>query len=277
MNDISFISLNKVRTKLVVNLYNKIYSDYYFDIHYDIVSFRHYLKKLPADLEISQAIKVDNNLVGLAIVSLKNKKSWISSLGIIKEYRRQSLGDILLNKVIVDMKEAGVQQIGLEALDFNYPANKLYIKHGFKIVSKLTSLKGDLNNYQKCDLELEKLPFSIAKKYIKDNSMHVWSRRKPSLSKNTEWVVMKNNNELQAIMGYEMDDSIIVKRIQTMSDNPRIIADFFNLLANSYEFNKKYYLLNFSDCEKKVITAAKKFGLEEFLVQNLLTLSIKYD
>ncbi|MFP4457677.1 MAG: GNAT family N-acetyltransferase [Clostridia bacterium] len=274
MNDISFISLNKIRSRLVMNLYNQIYSDYHFEIHHDIISFKHYLKKLPANLELSQVIKVKNTLVGLAIISLVNNKAWISSLGIIKEHRGQGLGDSLLKKVIYNIKEAGGHQIGLEVLDFNYPANRLYKKYGFEILSKLTSLEGKLNSNKKCDLELVRLSFSEVEKYLEDTSMYVWSRRKHSLSKTTEWVGMKSNEELLVLMGYETDDSIIVKRIQPLKNDADIIANLFNVLAKKYEFNKKYYLLNFSDNERKVITLAKQFGLKEFLVQNLLELNI---
>lgn len=280
MNDVSFISLNKIRLKLIVPLYNRIYSDYYFETRYNKVSFKHYLKKLPADLEISQAIKVKNDLVGLAIVSLENKNAWISSLGIIKSFRRQGLGDVLLKRVIAKTKEAGVCQIGLEALDYNFPANKLYKKHGFEIISKLTSLEGKLNKSNSSNLELVKLTFSRVDNYIKDCSTDVWSRRKQFLkSSNIEWVGLKSKDDLLALIGYEADESMVIKRIKTLKSNMEIsvLRSFFNLLASKDEFDKKFYLLNFSDDEKQVITVAKQFGLEEFLVQNLLMLRIKND
>lgn len=280
MNDISFISLSKIRLKLIASLYNKIYSDYYFNTRYNKLTLKHYLNNLPADLEISQAIKIKNDLVGLAIVSLENKNAWISSLGVIKPFRGYGLGDALLKKVISEIKKAGAYQVGLEVLDFNYPANKLYKKHGFEIISKLTSLEGKLNVLRSCDLELVKLPFSRIENYIMDRPTHVWSRRRHSLiTSNAEWVGVKSNDELLALMGYEADESILVKRIKILKKDRdiSILKSLFNLLASTYEFDKKYYLLNFSDDEKQVIDVAKQFGLEQFLVQNLLILNLQND
>jgi ribosomal protein S18 acetylase RimI-like enzyme len=271
MSNISFVSLKQLDLKLVTSLYNQVYTDYYFNIFYDNVSFKKYLKSLPANLDVSCVIKKDNEPVGLVIVSTFGNQAWISSFGIIHKYRKLGLGEKLLNKTINSIKSLDINNIGLEVLDYNQPANKLYKKFGFTLKSKLTSLEGYIVNNNHIGCELKQISSEDAYSLIEDDLTHVWSRRKHSFKeKEIKWVGLYKGSSMLSVMGYDIDDCIIVKRIEIIDNEIDSLNALFSTLSKQSIFNKKFYLLNFSDNEMKTINVAKMFGLKEFLIQNLL-------
>ena len=273
MSKASLISLDNINLNLIVSLYNQVYSDYYFNIYYDKVSFKKYLKSLPVNLKLSQIIKFEDKYVGLAIVSVVNGAAWISSFGVIKKYRKLGLGEKLLMSILSQLKNQGVKSVGLEVLDYNLPAIGLYKKHGFKLISKLTSLEGVIKSIDVNPLKIKEVSTQEALCYLEDDRTYVWSRRKHSImKKDIKWLGLLNKGKISCIMGYDLDESIIVKRIQLINDDVSTLAFLFEALSKQNKFNRKFYLLNFSDGEKDIIDTAKKYGLTEFLKQNLLFL-----
>src|SRR6056297_887666 len=273
MSKASLISLDNINLNLIVSLYNQVYSDYYFNIYYDKVSLKKYLKSLPVDLKLSQIIKFEDKYVGLAIVSVVNGAAWISSFGVIKKYRKLGLGEKLLMSILSQLKNQGVKSVGLEVLDYNLPAIGLYKKHGFKLISKLTSLEGVIKSIDVNPLKIKEVSTQEALCYLEDDRTYVWSRRKHSImKKDIKWLGLLNKGKISCIMGYDLDESIIVKRIQLINDDVSTLAFLFEALSKQNKFNRKFYLLNFSDGEKDIIDTAKKYGLTEFLKQNLLFL-----
>ncbi len=273
MSKASLISLDNINLNLIVSLYNQVYSDYYFNIYYDKVSLKKYLKSLPVNLKLSQIIKFEDKYVGLAIVSVVNGAAWISSFGVIKKYRKLGLGEKLLMSILSQLKNQGVKSVGLEVLDYNLPAIGLYKKHGFKLISKLTSLEGVIKSIDVNPLKIKEVSTQEALCYLEDDRTYVWSRRKHSImKKDIKWLGLLNKGKISCIMGYDLDESIIVKRIQLINDDVSTLAFLFEALSKQNKFNRKFYLLNFSDGEKDIIDTAKKYGLTEFLKQNLLFL-----
>lgn len=278
MNEVRFISFSKIPMRLIVNLYNTIYSDYYFSVNHNMNSFEEYLKELSADLELSQLIIVNDILVGLALVALEDKKAWISVFGIKKEYRKRGLGEAMLEQVVKGFKQSGAEKIGLEVLDFNLPANNLYKKHGFKLVSKLTCLEGRLGKTEHAKDKIVKLSYANIENHLEESNNQVWSRRKKRLSDNDiRWIGLIENNEVQCFMGYEQNEAIIVKIIKTLCDDSNILRRFFTSITSCKKFDREFCLINFLDNEQNIINIAKEFGLKQFLKQNLLILDIRND
>lgn len=75
---------------------------------------------------------LDNNkLIGYIYYSKSIDEGEIYQLGIKKEYQNNKLGELLLNKSLLELKKEGIKNIFLEVRDNNNPAISLYKKIGF--------------------------------------------------------------------------------------------------------------------------------------------------
>ncbi len=79
-------------------------------------------------------------------------------LAVIKKYRRQGIGEILLKKGIeIAKKEFKAKNIWIEVIEGNKPAINLYQKLGFKIACKLKNYVNHFGNYKdRIIMKLEK-------------------------------------------------------------------------------------------------------------------------
>jgi ribosomal-protein-alanine N-acetyltransferase len=92
-----------------------------------------FLKDLKGKWNYSFAIK-EEDLVGFAICSLKNKELYIHRFAIAREYQGKNYGSKLLEHILKTCKESGIDSLGLQVKKFNLRAQKFYEKHGFERV-----------------------------------------------------------------------------------------------------------------------------------------------
>lgn len=79
---------------------------------------------------------LDNDkLIGYIYYSKIIDEAEIYQIGICKEYQNKKLGELILNKSILELKKDNIKQIFLEVRDNNKPAISLYTKLGFKQIS----------------------------------------------------------------------------------------------------------------------------------------------
>jgi len=70
-------------------------------------------------------------------VGYHNLEGYISTIGVIEEYRKQGLGSLLLEEICNRLQTLDCTQFSLHVKSDNFPATSFYLKHGFTIVEHL--------------------------------------------------------------------------------------------------------------------------------------------
>ncbi len=60
----------------------------------------------------------------------------ITTLAVDKRNRKKGIGTFLIQRLIEDAKAAGLKKLYLEVRQSNIPAQKIYKKHGFKVLDR---------------------------------------------------------------------------------------------------------------------------------------------
>lgn len=79
--------------------------------------------------------KYDKKIIGYAGIWIIIDEGHISNIAVHPNYRRQGIGGILLTHLIEYSKQKGVKLITLDVREKNLPAQQLYKKYGFEVIS----------------------------------------------------------------------------------------------------------------------------------------------
>lgn len=88
-----------------------------------------------AALDISSKTQKPMGYVAFYANDTKSKTAYITSIGVLKQYRGHQLGQILLETCFHISIESGMEQIRLQVLKTNKTAIHFYTKNGFTIES----------------------------------------------------------------------------------------------------------------------------------------------
>lgn len=121
------------------------------------VNLNNYAEKLLDKANIITA-REDDKLVGVCAFYCDemNGKSYISTIGLLKDYKKRGIGKKLLHKAIIISKNKKMNGVSLEVNGENNIAVIFYRKHGF-IISK---------EYVKLDLDGRKRKWKLMAKEI---------------------------------------------------------------------------------------------------------------
>lgn len=95
------------------------------------------IKQLPDDMHIFLAA-VDNNGEAVGYVGLMYvlDEGYISNVAVSPERRRQGIGDMLIEELILRTRSKKLSFVTLEVRESNLAAQRLYKKHGFAEVGR---------------------------------------------------------------------------------------------------------------------------------------------
>jgi len=99
------------------------------------------MEKNAVDYEASVGAYDDGRLVGFTMIGIDTvggiRTAFDAGTGIVPAFRKQGLAKRMLDHALPGLRERGVTQFLLEALQQNEPAIKAYTKSGFEIVREL--------------------------------------------------------------------------------------------------------------------------------------------
>jgi ribosomal protein S18 acetylase RimI-like enzyme len=113
------------------------YQGYYVRVDLPLESFRAKLIREHVDLAASATVRLNDEIVGLGLLSIRGARGWVSSVGVAPEYRGRGLGEALMCWLMDEARARGVQWMWLEVLTQNEPAIRLYRKLGFQSIRQL--------------------------------------------------------------------------------------------------------------------------------------------
>jgi hypothetical protein len=92
-------------------------------------------------LEHSLVATLGDELLGVAMLGLREGRAWITRLGVIPNTRRQGVGKALVGGLIAEAEKLGVQFVMLEVIKNNVPAQQLFLSYHFREVGELLVLR----------------------------------------------------------------------------------------------------------------------------------------
>jgi GNAT superfamily N-acetyltransferase len=120
-----------------VAVMNAAYADYFVPTHvsqdqlelmdrcYDIMPSR------------SVVARTHWDTIGMALLSLRDDRAWISGVGVVPAWRRRGIARSMMHWLIEQARAAGARQITLEVISENQAARRLYGSLGFREVREL--------------------------------------------------------------------------------------------------------------------------------------------
>ena len=128
---IHLLPADHVDVGLRADLINAAYADYYVPMYLTTDSMRSVDDLYDVDLARSVVAYDRSEPVGMALLSRRGDRGWVSGVGVLPAWRRRGIGQRLVASVLERAREAGVRQVALEVIAQNSAARALYAGLGF--------------------------------------------------------------------------------------------------------------------------------------------------
>jgi ribosomal protein S18 acetylase RimI-like enzyme len=129
--NIHFLPADHVDVGLRADLINAAYADYYVPTYLTSDSMRSVDDLYDVDLARSVVAYDRSEPVGMALLSRRGDRGWISGVGVLPAWRRRGIGRQMIGAVLEGIRETGVRQVALEVIAQNSSARALYAALGF--------------------------------------------------------------------------------------------------------------------------------------------------
>ncbi len=125
----------------LTDAYNHTRVDYIVPMPMNAAKLREYVETYNVDMDAS-AVAVDGyELLGLAMLGVREGRAWITRLGVIRSNRRRRTGWTLVTHLIEQARQKKANYVILEVIEDNLPAYNLFVKKGFKETRQLFVLR----------------------------------------------------------------------------------------------------------------------------------------
>ncbi len=127
---VSEIELHKAKKKdleAIISLSQEIFNDNYDDAKSMVT------KSFEAVNRMQYIAVLGEKLIGMGSVSIENDEASIFGLGVVPKCQGKGFGRQILNLILVDLKDKGIENITIEVDSTNENAFKLYKKCGFEV------------------------------------------------------------------------------------------------------------------------------------------------
>jgi GNAT superfamily N-acetyltransferase len=122
---------------------NAAYADYYLPLHVDAAQ----LARMDAIYDVDPAASVvavrGGRLVGMALLSVRKDRGWISAVGTVPAARRQGIARRMMQALLANAIELGLGTVTLEVIQENLRAHALYRDLGFQETRELLTWRLD--------------------------------------------------------------------------------------------------------------------------------------
>lgn len=208
MADFSFGTLADLDLADLTSAFNLVYEGYLIPARVDENWMSAHL--LQNDIDLTHSTLVSDvrtgEVVGLAILGVREQRGWIGGFGIAPTCRGRGLSHLLMEQAIAEARVAGVRELVLEVLQPNHAAIRTYERAGFERVRELRIYErsGGAGETARVELLQRHDPAELlATRDHLDAPRPSWQREAPSLSR------------MEGLEGVSLDDAsawAIVKR-----------------------------------------------------------------
>lgn len=126
----------------LAELYNRTRVDYIVPMPMNGGRLAEYVQQYDIDMDASMISIGSNRLPhGIVMLGLREKRSWVTRLGLVPEQRGRKIGQHLMELSIEKSRQLHVHRIQLEVIKGNEPAYRLFRKLGFADAGELVILR----------------------------------------------------------------------------------------------------------------------------------------
>jgi ribosomal protein S18 acetylase RimI-like enzyme len=116
---------------------NAAYADYHVPLHVTADQLANMDVIYDVDSDASVVAGSRGRLVGMALLSRRAHRGWISAVGTVPAARRQGVARQMMRALIANARRLGLAGVALEVISENARAHTLYLDLGFKDVREL--------------------------------------------------------------------------------------------------------------------------------------------
>ena len=202
-------NLSALSWQHLADAFQRVYQGYTVTLASDAEWAENHVTRNDIQLEHSPLwFDQNDHIAALAALGVRERRGWIGAFGIAPDQRGQGYAAPLLDAVITQAEEIGLETVQLEVLHTNTPALRCYQTFGFEITRKLVTLT--------CPLDFPSGPWETCeeyhwKRFPKPDLSMAWQRQIPGAARNggrllladDAWIGFRlQKNSLQIIDGY---------------------------------------------------------------------------
>jgi len=140
-NNLTLIPAGAFSYEELTDVYNCTRVDYIVPMPMNAARLQKYVTNYNISLDASVVAVDGNEILGLSMLGLREKRAWISRLGVIRTNRRQRTGWTMVNHLVEQAQQHKAEYIIIEVINDNYPAQQMFFKKGFEITRQLLVLR----------------------------------------------------------------------------------------------------------------------------------------
>jgi len=137
LRDLTLIPARAVSVAERAQILNRSYIDYYVPMRLSPDQMASIDRFYDIDLDRSVMAMSDHVLVGMALLSVRGARGWISGVGVLPEHRRRGIASAMVGRLVEGARQAGVREISLEVIAQNTSAWRLYAEARFEVTREL--------------------------------------------------------------------------------------------------------------------------------------------
>lgn len=123
-------------------IYNQTRVDYMIPMPMNAARLEEYVTTYDVDLDHSMvAVTQDGEMLGVAMLGVREDRVWLTRLGVIPNTRRNGVGNILVGNFFKQAADLQINFAMLEVIKNNTPAHQLFLKFGFREIGELLVLR----------------------------------------------------------------------------------------------------------------------------------------
>jgi len=140
-DSIRLVPASRFTIEQLTALYNKTRVDYMVPMPMNVARLADYLHLYDIDLDHSFVAMQGEEMLGVAMLGVRQQRAWITRLGVLPTTRRHGAGHKLVKGLMSAADSLGLPLIMLEVIKNNVPAHQLFLKLGFRETGELLVLR----------------------------------------------------------------------------------------------------------------------------------------
>lgn len=181
---IKLVTADKYTVQELTDIYNQTRVDYMVPMPMNAARLSEYIHLYDVDLQKSLVALTDDQVAGLGMLAIRPNRSWNTRLGLIANQRSKGLGTVLMQGMLENSDQLGIETSMLEVIHGNLPAHKLFIKLGFKEQRELLILRRAPADVPPPDTEANWIEHEDAIRLLDTRTDHqAWTNQTESLAK----------------------------------------------------------------------------------------------
>ncbi len=118
------VPASRFTLKQLTDIYNQTRMDYVVPMPMSEAKLTEYVYTYDVDLDHSVVVASNGNPFGLAMLGIRDDKTWITRLGLTPNGRKKGVGRAMMDALINNSKRIGARSVMLEVIKKNKPARK---------------------------------------------------------------------------------------------------------------------------------------------------------